>query len=141
MVDDNKTNGFAPPIFQHVLRSNYFHTFFHVLVLVDASIAASLEFDHHLKLPQNKYDNIYYAEVVLTVIFALEALFKIWCLGFRGYLKRSLHVFELVLVFGTSLHIIPVLYRTPFTCFQVKYINTLRYHFSPFISFTLPVSR
>ena len=62
----------------------------------------------------------------MTVIFALESLFKIWCLGVRGYLKRSLHKFELVLVIGTSFHIIPKLYRTAFTCFQVieKIINS-----------------
>ena len=59
-------------------------------------------------------------QVVLTVLFALEALFKIWCLGLRGYLRRSLHVFELVLVAGTSLHIIPVLYRSPIIFFQVS---------------------
>ena len=59
-------------------------------------------------------------QVVLTVLFALEALFKIWCLGLRGYLRRSLHVFEMVLVAGTSLHIIPVLYRSPIIFFQVS---------------------
>ena len=53
------------------------------------------------------------------MFFAIEALFKIWCLSLRGYLRRSLHVFELVLVAGTSLHVIPVLYRSPFTFFQV----------------------
>ena len=58
-------------------------------------------------------------QVVLTILFALEALFKVWCLGLRGYLRRSLHVFEMVLVVGTSLHIIPVLYRSPITFFQV----------------------
>nr|AGC13755.1 LNALCN-EEEE [Lymnaea stagnalis] len=119
MVDENKTNGLAPPIFQRVLRSNFFHTFVLLLVLIDASIAASLSFDHNKKMPEDKLDGFYFAQVVLTILFSLEALFKIWCLGLRGYLKRSLHVFELVLVIGTALHIIPDLYRSPFTCFQV----------------------
>jgi hypothetical protein len=57
--------------------------------------------------------------VALTILFALEALFKVWCLGLRGYLRRSLHIFEAVLVVGTTLHLIPILYRTPFTFFQV----------------------
>jgi hypothetical protein len=63
-------------------------------------------------------------QVVLTILFALEALFKIWCLSLRGYLRRSLHVFELVLVMGTTLHLIPSLYRTPFTFFQVNNGNS-----------------
>ncbi|GFN75763.1 sodium leak channel non-selective protein-like [Plakobranchus ocellatus] len=119
MVDENKHSGLAPPIFQRVLRSNLFHVFTLVLVLVDASIAASLRFDHHTKLPELKLDKFYYAELVLTILFILEAVFKILCLGFRGYLNRSLHVFELVLVIGTTLHVIPELYRSPFTYFQV----------------------
>ncbi|XP_055869131.1 sodium leak channel NALCN-like isoform X2 [Biomphalaria glabrata] len=119
MVDENKTHGLAPPIFQQVLRSNFFHTFILLLVLIDAVIAASLSFDHHKKNPNEKFDIFYYSEVVLTILFALEAVFKIWCLGLHGYLKRSLHKFELVLVFGTTLHIIPELYRSLMTSFQV----------------------
>ncbi|KAL8573711.1 hypothetical protein ACOMHN_018986 [Nucella lapillus] len=119
MMDENKSHGLAPPVFQRALRSNFFHTFILVLVLLDACIAASLSFNHRDKLPEHKFDKFYYAEVVLTVLFALEALFKVWCLGLRGYLRRSLHLFELVLVVGTTLHIIPVLYRSPFTFFQV----------------------
>ncbi|XP_076454223.1 sodium leak channel NALCN-like [Babylonia areolata] len=119
MMDENKAHGLAPPFFQRVLRSNFFHTFILLLVLVDACIAASLSFNHRDKLPEHKLDGFYYSEVVLTVLFALEALFKVWCLGLRGYLRRSLHLFELVLVVGTTLHIIPDLYRSPFTFFQV----------------------
>ncbi|KAH9490260.1 hypothetical protein Btru_035289, partial [Bulinus truncatus] len=119
MVDENKTNGLAPPIFQQVLRSNFFHTFILLLVLINAVIAASLSFDHNKKKPEDKFDIFYYSEVVLTILFFLEALFKVWCLGLKGYLKRSLHKFELVLVIGTILHIIPDLYRSPFTCFQI----------------------
>lgn len=58
-------------------------------------------------------------QVVFTVLFDLEALFKIWCLGFHGYFRRSVHKFELLLVAGTTLHIIPAFYRTQFTYFQV----------------------
>ncbi|GFS24477.1 sodium leak channel non-selective protein-like, partial [Elysia marginata] len=119
MVDENKHSGLAPPIFQRVLRSNVFHMLTLLLVVVDTGVAASLRFDHHTKLPERKLDEFYYAELVLTVLFILEALFKIWCLGLRGYLNRSLYVFELVLVVGTTLHVIPELYRSPFTYFQV----------------------
>ena len=63
MVDDNKHKGFAPPIFQKLLRSNYFNTMSHILVLLDAGIAASLEFDHKTKQRDHKFDDIYYAQV------------------------------------------------------------------------------
>jgi hypothetical protein len=59
-------------------------------------------------------------QVAFTILFDLEAMFKIWCLGLYGYLRRSLHKFELLLAIGTTLHIIPELYRTQFTYFQVR---------------------
>ena len=59
-------------------------------------------------------------QVFFTLLFDLEAIFKIWCLGFRGYWRRSLHKFELCLVIGTTLHIIPEWYRTQLTYFQVN---------------------
>ena len=67
MVDDNKHKGFAPPIFQKILRSNYFATLFHILVLVNAISAATLQYDHNTKFaddPEAKLDNIYKAEVI-----------------------------------------------------------------------------
>ncbi|XP_031413530.1 sodium leak channel non-selective protein-like [Meleagris gallopavo] len=57
--------------------------------------------------------------VAFTVLFDLEALLKIWCLGFTGYISSSLHKFELLLVIGTTLHIYPDLYHSQFTYFQV----------------------
>ncbi|ETE66402.1 Sodium leak channel non-selective protein, partial [Ophiophagus hannah] len=57
-------------------------------------------------------------QVAFTVLFDLEALLKIWCLGFTGYISSSLHKFELLLVIGTTLHIYPVLYHSQFTYFQ-----------------------
>lgn len=67
-------------------------------------------------------------QVAFTVLFDLEALLKIWCLGFTGYISSSLHKFESLLVVGTTLHIYPDLYHSQFTYFQVldilyKYIH------------------
>ncbi|XP_046577854.1 LOW QUALITY PROTEIN: sodium leak channel non-selective protein-like [Haliotis rubra] len=119
ILDENKSQGLAPPVFQQVIRSNLFHTFILLLVLASAITEASLHFDHRTKNPDDKLDGFYYAEVVFTLLFDLEALFKIWCLGFVGYLKRSLHKFELLLAIGTTIHIIPDCYRSQFTYFQV----------------------
>ena len=57
-------------------------------------------------------------QCAFTVAFLLEASFKIWCLGLRGYFKRSLHCFEFVLVVATVIHIFPYFYRTHVTYFQ-----------------------
>lgn len=68
MMDENKAQGLAPPIFQRVLRSNFFHTLILILILVDAAIAASLRFNHYDKLPAHKLDMFYYAEVTITFL-------------------------------------------------------------------------
>uniref|UniRef100_A0A915HXW0 Ion transport domain-containing protein n=1 Tax=Romanomermis culicivorax TaxID=13658 RepID=A0A915HXW0_ROMCU len=55
-----------------------------------------------------------------TLIFNLECLFKIWCLGWKSYAKRALHKFELTLCIGSSLNIIKPFYdKNIFTFFQV----------------------
>ncbi|KAK3094316.1 hypothetical protein FSP39_000242 [Pinctada imbricata] len=124
MLDENKAKGFAPPFFQRILCSNIFHTFFLILVLANVIIGALLSFDG-FKDPNQKWDYFYYAEVVFTIFFDLEALFKIWCLGIKGYLRRHFHRFEISLAIGTTLHIIPKLYRSQFTYFQVLRICRL----------------
>uniref|UniRef100_A0A671QAW2 Sodium leak channel NALCN n=1 Tax=Sinocyclocheilus anshuiensis TaxID=1608454 RepID=A0A671QAW2_9TELE len=88
-----------------------------IMVAVDVIVAASNYHrgeDHKLT-----NDEFYLAEVAFTVLFDLEALLKIWCLGFTGYISSSLHKFECLLVLGTTLHIYPDLYHSQFTYFQV----------------------
>lgn len=65
------------------------------------------------------YENYYYVEIVFTVFFDLETIFKIFCLGWRGYCKHSIHKFELLLAIGTTIHVIPFFYLSAFTYFQV----------------------
>jgi len=55
----------------------------------------------------------------------LEALFKMFSLGFKNYIRRSIFKFELVLAIGTTLHCIPMLYRSAFTYFQVLRVARL----------------
>ncbi|XP_061184383.1 sodium leak channel NALCN-like isoform X4 [Saccostrea echinata] len=118
LIDENKAKGFAPPFFQKILCSNFFHTFFLLLVFANAITGATLSFRGQADV-RNKLDGFYYAEVAFTVLFDLEVVFKIWCLGFQGYKKRPFHKFELLLAIGTTLHIIPQFYRGHFTYFQV----------------------
>ena len=80
-----------------------------------------------MKKKEYRYLKVYHScfssfQLVFTVFFFLEALFKIWCLGIVRYWRRSLHKFELFLVIGTTLHVVPSFYRTDamFTYFQVR---------------------
>lgn len=77
---------------------------------------------------------LFVPQVAFTVLFDLEALLKIWCLGFTGYISSSLHKFELLLVIGTTLHVYPDLYHSQFTYFQVTQImliSPLEFFFFP----------
>ncbi|XP_056895404.1 sodium leak channel non-selective protein isoform X3 [Takifugu flavidus] len=116
-VDVNKPHGRAPACLQHLMRSSWFHMFILSMVAVDVIVAASNYYkgENH----RRHYDEFYLAEVAFTVLFDLEALLKIWCLGFTGYISSSLHKFESLLVVGTTLHIYPDLYHSQFTYFQV----------------------
>ncbi|KAF4795161.1 sodium leak channel, non-selective [Turdus rufiventris] len=110
-------NGLRPfsPILK-MMRSSVFHMFILSMVAVDVIVAASNYYKgENFK---RQYDEFYLAEVAFTVLFDLEALLKIWCLGFTGYISSSLHKFELLLVIGTTLHIYPDLYHSQFTYFQ-----------------------
>ncbi|KAM4731608.1 sodium leak channel NALCN isoform 3-T4 [Anableps anableps] len=116
-VDVNKPHGRAPACLQQMMRSSVFHMFILSMVAVDVIVAASNYYKGENY--RRHYDEFYLAEVAFTVLFDLEALLKIWCLGFTGYISSSLHKFESLLVVGTTLHIYPDLYHSQFTYFQV----------------------
>uniref|UniRef100_A0AAR2LNY6 Sodium leak channel NALCN n=1 Tax=Pygocentrus nattereri TaxID=42514 RepID=A0AAR2LNY6_PYGNA len=102
---------------QKLMRSSVFHMFILSMVAVDVIVASSNYYKG--KNHKKDYDEFYLAEVAFTVLFDLEALLKIWCLGFTGYISSSLHKFESLLVVGTTLHIYPDLYHSQVTYFQV----------------------
>ncbi|XP_010783174.1 sodium leak channel non-selective protein-like [Notothenia coriiceps] len=103
------------------MRSSVFHMFILSMVAVDVIVAASNYYKGENY--RRHYDEFYLAEVAFTVLFDLEALLKIWCLGFTGYISSSLHKFESLLVVGTTLHIYPDLYHSQFTYFQIAALD------------------
>lgn len=119
-VDEHKPKGSAPEICQSVLRSNYFHLGILMLVFVNAITSASVHFKHD-EQDWRSYERIFYVvELVFTILFDLEVMFKIWCLGFKGYLKRFAHKFELFLAIMTTIHAEPTrMYHSQLTYFQV----------------------
>uniref|UniRef100_A0A3Q0KUE9 Voltage-dependent calcium channel n=1 Tax=Schistosoma mansoni TaxID=6183 RepID=A0A3Q0KUE9_SCHMA len=129
-VHESNPRGLAPKFFQEtILRSTGFNVVIMVLVLANAITAAALHFNHqslrdndHMKV---QLDGFYYAEILFTILFNFEAVFKIWCLGWGNYWHRSLFKFELFLCIGTTIHCIPILYRTEFTFLSVLRIVRL----------------
>uniref|UniRef100_A0A8C4QUY6 Ion transport domain-containing protein n=1 Tax=Eptatretus burgeri TaxID=7764 RepID=A0A8C4QUY6_EPTBU len=116
-VDVSRPRGWAPLCLQVLVQSTLFHVIVLTLVCLDVLVAACSYFS--LRDENSGPDTFYIAEVVFTVLFDVEALLKIWCLGFTSYISSSLQKFELLLVIGTTLHIIPRLYHSQFTYFQV----------------------
>ena len=63
ILDDNKPQGLAPPIFQLIIKSSAFHAFILLMVLASAITEASLNFDDPSANPYMKMDTCYYLEV------------------------------------------------------------------------------
>uniref|UniRef100_A0A5K3FCY9 Sodium leak channel non-selective protein n=2 Tax=Mesocestoides corti TaxID=53468 RepID=A0A5K3FCY9_MESCO len=130
-VHESKSRGLAPRFVEEtLLKSTGFNIFIMLLVLANAITAAGQHFNHH-RVRHDEFDGnvqmdgFYFAELSFTIVFNLEAAFKIWCLGWRAYWSRSLFKFELMLCIGTTLHCIPQLYRTEFTYLSVMRIVRL----------------
>jgi sodium leak channel non-selective protein len=124
-IDGNKPKGKAPLIFQDIFRSPIFNMGMLFMVLANAIITATIKHSHREVIDRRNRDIYYYIEVVFTLIFNLEALFKIFCLGFKSYIKRSIYKFEFILAIGTTIRLIPFIYQTEFTYFQVLRIVRL----------------
>lgn len=89
------------------------------VILANGIVTATMRFRHDERPRQVFYEKYYYIELGFTALLNLETIFKIWCLGWRGYWKHSIHKFELLLAVGTTIHVIPGFYMTGFTYFQV----------------------
>ncbi|BES93887.1 voltage-gated ion channel [Nesidiocoris tenuis] len=124
-LDEDKYSGLAPPICQKILRSTSFRLLVMGIILANGIVTATMHFKHDGRPRHVFYENYYWIEMAFTILLDLEAVFKTWCLGFRGYFNQSYHKFELLLCIGTTLHIIPTLYLSPFTYFQVLRILRL----------------
>nr|CAD7425898.1 unnamed protein product [Timema monikensis] len=124
-LDENKHGGMAPQFCHHILRSATFRLLVMGIILANGVVTATMHFKHDGTPRHEFYENYYYIEVAFTIFLDLETMFKIWCLGFRGYYKHSIHKFELLLAIGTTLHILPTLYLSGLTYFQVLRVMRL----------------
>lgn len=119
-LDESKHGGSAPPFCLKILRSATFRLLMMGVILANGIVTATMTFKHDETPRYEFYQNYYYIEIAFTIFLDLETLFKIWCLGFRGYFKHSIHKFELLLAIGTTIHILPGCYLSGLTYFQVK---------------------
>ena len=67
-IDENKPRGLAPPFFQRILKTAWFHISILLLVLANAIVTATIHFDHYKIDPYKKIDEYYYAEVMYKKI-------------------------------------------------------------------------
>ncbi|KAJ8956573.1 hypothetical protein NQ314_006700 [Rhamnusium bicolor] len=118
-LDENKHGGLAPEFCHKILRSPHFRLLVMCVILANGIVTATMRFKHDERPRQVFYEKYYYIELGFTALLNLETIFKIWCLGWRGYWKHSIHKFELLLAVGTTIHVIPGFYMTGFTYFQV----------------------
>lgn len=117
-IDENK-HGSANETCHRIIKSSYFRNIVMTVILANGIVTATMNFKHDGRPRNVFYENYYYIEIVFTVFFDLETIFKIFCLGWRGYCKHSIHKFELLLAIGTTIHVIPFFYLSAFTYFQV----------------------
>lgn len=123
--NESKYNSSAPAFLISIYKSPLFNIFILGLVLANAIITATMRYTHIEDIDNKMRQKYYHIEIVFTLLFDLEVLFKVFCLGFKGYIHRSIHKFEFILALGTTLRLVPSLYQTEFTYFQVVRIVRL----------------
>ncbi|XP_050436059.1 sodium leak channel NALCN isoform X2 [Adelges cooleyi] len=123
--EQNKHRKLASPLGHKILNSAWFRLLVMCIILSNGIAMATMNFKHDGRPRHAFYEKYYYIEVVYTVVFNLETLFKMGLLGFKEYFKHSYHKFELMLAIGTTLHIVPQFYLSGLTYFQVLRIVRL----------------
>ncbi|KJH47796.1 transporter, cation channel family protein [Dictyocaulus viviparus] len=118
-IDHYSRSTNSPRFLHSLVNSTVFQISMMVLVLLNALINASFVYRHDYSDIVRK-EIYYYIEICFTVLFNIEALLKVIGHGWKGYLRRGQHKFELILCIGSTLNLIRPLYNMNiFTYFQV----------------------
>lgn len=119
-IDESQsTTHWVPQYAKKFLNSAAFQVIVLLAIVSNASLLASIKFEHDDRPREAFYNHIYWWEVGFTIFFNIETLFKIACLGFSCYWTRTSHRFELFLAIGCTINIIPPLFMSELTDFQV----------------------
>ena len=124
-IDENKKKGVAPAIFVKIAQSPIFTTVVMIVVLANTICTATIKHTHNEQIDRRNREIYHKIEILFTLLFDLEALFKIFSLGFKNYIRRSIFKFEFMLAIGTTIHCLPFFYRSTFTIFQVLRVARL----------------
>ncbi|CAF3370121.1 unnamed protein product [Rotaria socialis] len=124
-IDESKKKGVAPAIFLKIAQSPMFTTILMVVVLANTVFTATIKHTHNEEIDKRNLRLYHKIELLFTLVFDLEALFKIFAMGFKNYIRRSIFKFEFMLAVGTTIHCYPKLYRSAFTYFQVLRVARL----------------
>nr|XP_039260022.1 sodium leak channel non-selective protein-like isoform X1 [Styela clava] len=84
------------------LHSRYFHIMMQVAIILNVSIIA---FQPRLE-GESKWNFFSVAELIFTIVFDVEALMKICCMGIVGYIMTSTCRYEAFLALGTTVNTI-----------------------------------
>ncbi|XGW16407.1 hypothetical protein V3C99_001682, partial [Haemonchus contortus] len=118
-VDHYSRSTGSPRLLQLIVNSTVFQISMMGLVLLNALINASFVYRHD-KSDAIRKEIYYYMEICFTVLFNIEALLKVIGYGWKNYVRRGQHKFELILCVGSTLNLIRPLYNMNiFTYFQV----------------------
>ena len=95
-----------------------------VVTVTNAAVTASISFRHTSDQKPREYffQDQRTLEVGFTLFYDLEVVFKVFCLGFKGYFERTIHKFELLLAVMTTIHIMPIdgVFLSWISIFQVR---------------------
>ena len=124
-VDEFRLKGLAPKFCHTILKSPIFLVLVMTVTMANAIVTATISFKHFVDENENSLPREHFfewqkkAEVCFVVFYNFEALFKIFCLSFNGYISSSIHKFEFLLAIMTTVHVLPGLFLTPISIFQV----------------------
>ena len=124
-IDENKKKGVAPAVFLKIAQSPIFTTIVMIVVLGNTIFTATIKHTHNEVIDKRNRELYHKIETLFTLFFDLEALFKIFAMGFKNYIRRSIFKFEFMLAVGTTLHCLTPFYRSAFTYFQVLRVARL----------------
>ncbi|CAF5117827.1 unnamed protein product, partial [Rotaria magnacalcarata] len=124
-IDENKKNGVVPALCLKIVQSPLFTTIVMVVVLANTIFTATIKHTHNENTDRRNRNIYHKVETLFTIFFDLETLFKMFSLGFKNYIRRSIFKFEFMLAVGTTIHCIPLFYRSAFTYFQVLRVARL----------------
>lgn len=97
-VDHEAAKGHAPLRIRQIVNSMYFKYTMILFVVVDAIVQATVQ-----------YASRRYVQFGFTIVFDIEVLLKISCMGFRPYLLRRMQLTEFILAVGSTVFALPIL--------------------------------